>query len=550
MQSIQKRFSEVFTHSGTWYGLGLLAIYIALRTLAWKNTTLLEDTDSTSYLWYIAFLMEWPSFGQIVNLDPDFSPFYPFLATLFSLPGWSPEFSARLCSFVFSIGLFFAIAGIGNRLTARPSEIAIGLLLLCFTPILISLSISVLTEPSYIATVYIGLWLFLTQYKLPTLDKAALLGLVFGLSFLNRLEGLIFLAVIPFFQLLHYYIDKKRNYNLKHLVVWTLMFSTCFIVIITPQIWRVSEKMGHFALNGRQVYSVIMNNPDGKSLSEKIFGLDYSDSETNIEYLRVHYEPVKQMAANIPLTTYPIQFLKHLSGFYRVESAQLLGPLVIVFFAFGLLALYLSGRIYESLMAITFIGTTLLPSLLTPYLERHVAIILPLIALIAGIGIAYVARTLLENTRFRQRGVTLLSLLFVAATIVLLAPPLGKAVITPPKFNDEYSHAELQKPLELVRNIATNELHRKAVIVGERGYLAHYSGAKQLYLPYTDLQRLIKFCELNKADFLYFSHQRVQTHPFFVDYLQNGLPKNFALLYFGLDYQGSKVVLYRVLSKP
>src|SRR4030065_261983 len=448
VHDVQKRLTEVFANSKTWYGIGILALYIALRALAWKNTTLLEGTDSTSYLRYITLFLEKPSVDHVLNLDPDFSPFYPFFAALFSLPGWSPEIGARLCTFVFSIGLFFAVAGIGKRMAARPTQIAIGLLLLCFPPVLISMSFSVLTEPSYLATIYLGLWLFLAQHKAPTLGKAALLGVVFGLSFLNRLEGIIFLAVIPFFQLLHYFLDKQRSYNLKHFAVWTLVFSTVFVALIAPQIWRVSEKMGSFALNGRQVYSIIMNNPDGKSLEEKLFGLDFSDSETNIAHLRVHHEPVKIMAANIRPSQYAIRFLQNVSNFYRVDAAQLLSPLAIVFFAFGLMAMYLSGRLYEILFSLTFIGATLVPPFLHAPMTVHVAMILPLVVLIAGTGIVYVSQTLLKGkgTRFLQHGVTSLSMLIVTVTIGLLAPPIVKAVISPPTFNDEYSLAEIEIP--------------------------------------------------------------------------------------------------------
>lgn len=539
--------SQNLTRWRTWWVIGIFAIYAVVRLLAWKNTVLLEDTDSTSYLGYIRFFLSGLEFSKIVALDPDFSPVYPVFATLFSLPGWSPETGARLCSYVFTLGLFWAVWGVGRRI-ANDLELALGLLLLALSPTLISLAPAVLTEPSYIAMVYGGLWLFLWQYKTPTLGKAALLGVVFGLSFLNRLEGLIFLAVIPFFQLLHWLIDKHRGYSLKHWAKWTLVFGVCFIVLIAPQIWRVSEKVGHFALNGRQIYSIILNNPDGKSLAGKIFGLDYSDSEPNIEYLRVHYEPVAKMAAKIPLSTYPVRFLKNISGFYRVESAQLFGPLVIVFFAFGLLAMYLSARIYELLVALTFLGSTLVAPLLTPFMARHFAIILPFVVLIAGIGIVYVARTLLENTRFRRYG-SLLCFLFVGGALVLMAPPIGKAVFTPPKFNDEYSLVELEKPVQLVQAIAADELHRVPVIVGERGWLALYSDSKQVYLPYTDLQHLVRYCELNSADFLYFSYRRVLNHPFFAEYERSGLPKNFVLLYSGSDYQGSKVVLYRILPR-
>ena len=65
-------------------------MYLIVRCLAWKNTILLEDTDS---LFYLNNIKEFLTFDlqNIINLDADSTPFYPFFGALFSLPGWSVE---------------------------------------------------------------------------------------------------------------------------------------------------------------------------------------------------------------------------------------------------------------------------------------------------------------------------------------------------------------------------------------------------------------------------------------------------------------------------
>src|SRR5262249_29671070 len=151
-------------------------------------------------------------------------------------------------------------------------EIGIGLVILSFSPFFIRYSYSVLTEPSYIAVLYLGFWLYLSQYKYPKLWSAVLLGILFGLSFLNRLEGLLYLAAIPLLQFTHFLAVGRTSYDLQHFSAFIALFVLFFSLISAPQIWRVSEKMGHFALNGRQVWSLILNNPDGKSYNEKISG--------------------------------------------------------------------------------------------------------------------------------------------------------------------------------------------------------------------------------------------------------------------------------------
>ena len=140
--------------------LAVFFIYLLLRCIAWKNAVLLEDTDSLGYLKTIKLFLAF-NLQDIIDLDPDSSLFYAFWGTLFSLPGWSVECGARLCSLFFSAVLFVAILGIGRQM-AEPLEIALGLLVMSFSTVLIPFSFSGLTETSYVATVYVGFWLVWT----------------------------------------------------------------------------------------------------------------------------------------------------------------------------------------------------------------------------------------------------------------------------------------------------------------------------------------------------------------------------------------------------
>lgn len=45
---------------------------------------------------------------------------------------------------------------------------------------------------------YLGLWLFMSQYKDPVISKGSLLGITFAVAFLTSVEGLLYIGVIPF----------------------------------------------------------------------------------------------------------------------------------------------------------------------------------------------------------------------------------------------------------------------------------------------------------------------------------------------------------------
>ncbi len=522
-------------------------VYLALRGLEWKYTLLLEDTDSLSYLDKIKVFATF-NVHNIINLDADATPFYPFWGALFSLPGWSVETGARLCSLFFSSLLFIALVGIGKKI-AEHREAVLGLLIVSFSPVLISLSPSVLTEPSYIATIYLGLWFYWTQYKNPKLWKAGLLGLIFGLAFLNRVEGILYIAIIPFVQGVYTLLEsRKKNHNLEQLAAWSLIFVICFSLMAIPQIWRVSHKMGIFAINGRQVWSRLLSIPDGKSEDEKIFGLDFSDSRINIKYLKDHPEELNRLKKGTFFTNYVKTFVRNFDDLYQRKLGLLIGPIGLILFAFGMLSRYEAGQGYETFLVISFIALNLVAPLSMNVVIRHIAVIAPIMMLMEGIGIVYLSDKLLEVHKEGYRFKQIVPIILFIILIAVSAKPLIDT-FRPRHYNREYSLTELKEPISIVKQISKHEQLALPVIVAQRGYLAYYSNGEKLYVPYTNYDGLVKYCELNKADFLYLKYKRIKKYPFYEAFLKNRHPTNFKLLYNGIDATGGKIELYRYLKK-
>ena len=87
-------------------------------------------------------------------------------------------------------------------------------------------------------------------------------------------------------------------------------------------------------------------------------------------------------------------------------------------------------------------------------------------------------------------------------------------------------------------------------MLGERDYIAYFLGAPRIPMPYTDYQGLVRYCEINKVEFLYLVHRRLRNwgHPFLQEFTHDRVLKNFTLLYSGVDAYGEKVELYRVVN--
>jgi 4-amino-4-deoxy-L-arabinose transferase-like glycosyltransferase len=527
--------------------LGIFAVYLLLRLIAWRDTVLVEDHDSLVYLDQIKTFRTF-DLEKILRMERFTTQFYPFCASLLSWPGWSAETSARLCSMIFSSLLFLSVLGIGKRM-AGAEHVAFGLTILVFSPVLIPFSFSILAEPTYVALIYTGFWVFWTQYRNPEVWKAGLLGGIFGLAFLTRIEGLLNLFTIPFLQGVLVFLGHRKEDSLKRLVVWTTAFAASFSLLVGLQIWRVSHKFGYFAIDERQVWTVARQILDGKSYEEQMSGLNFSSSQINLDYIRAHPELQARAASTAGLKEVVVKSVKtivfNLDNFYGDKLNVLLGPLGLLFFSAGLFKLFKSTNWRDGFLVSAFIVFNLVGPLLYQVQIRYIAVVFPLMMLVEGIGIVYLAQS--AGTLW-QRGKppeNALRFVFLTALVAAWALPLYWFYASPKTFNGEYSPDSLREPARIVKSIAQNELLRPPIVSARKGYFIHYADAEPVAFPYTNMEGLTKFCELNKVDFLFVEYRHCGTYPFLETLAVGKPPAEFVLLYRGADAFGQRLELYR-----
>ena len=525
--------------------IAVFLLYLLLRVLAWRAAVLVEDHGSISQLVRAKVFLTF-DLRQIAALEPDTTPFYPLSVAFFSLPGWSLETAARLCSLAFSAGLFFALMKLGQRIAPLWAVVA-GLVLLSLNPVLVRLSPAILTEPSYIATVYVGLWLFWSQYDRPTLGKAAVLGLIFGLAFLNRVEALLFLAAVPVFQAMHYFGARERSYSARHLEAWVLAFVAGFVILAAPQVGWESQRMGRFAINGRQVWSEVLVQKD-QQYERQIYGLDYSPFVVNLTYLQAHPVAVQQTdaPAGKPIALrYLHLVLENLKDLGRHQLPLLIGVVGCTLFVLGLWALAARGQQADALLVIGFIAVTLAGPLVHDVEVRHILVMAPLMLLVAGIGAVSLAARLSSWAGRRQAAL-------VAALLLLLVigswgPALGRA-FRRQTCNYEYCVDTMARASQIAR-ASGRELGRPPRVSARKQYLAYFSGGTAIALPYTDYDGLVRYLRANGADFVFLEKWMIGSYPFVADF-GNRAPGDFTLLDREIDRQGRTSELYRLAPGP
>ena len=530
--------------SRSWQRPALAAIalvYLLLRLLVWRGAALVEDHGSISQLFRAqAFLSLDP--WRIAALEPDTTPFYPVFVGLFSLPGWSLETAARLCSLGFSLFLFYAVLKIGLRIAGSEATLA-GLLLLSLNPVLARLSPAILTEPSYIGTVYGGLWLFWRQYDRPSLGAAVGLGILFGLAFLNRVEAMLFLPAVPVFQLVHYLGARPARYGRATLVKWGLSYVVSFAALAAPQVWWVSDQMGRLAINGRQVWSQVLVR-EGKSYEEQVYGLDYSPAVINLTYLQAHPEAMPQEPSSqrsLP-ARYARLLVENGRDLVGDKLRSLLGLAPCLFFLIGLTALVFRGRRADALIAIGFFTVTLAGPLLHNVVLRHIIVIAPLALLIAGLGIAETAGWIERRTRLPRLAVGGLTLLLIAfGWLPALRRAVGGAAC-----NSEYCADAVQRAGRIVREM---EPRGTPKVAARKQYLAYFAGGSPVPLPYADYDGLIRYLAANEVNYLYLERWQIESYPFMRTFDRRA-SADITLLDRQADGQGRISELYRVGVGP
>jgi 4-amino-4-deoxy-L-arabinose transferase-like glycosyltransferase len=515
--------------------VAIVGLYLVLRVLVLLRTVLFEDHDSLGYLRDLEAIRSW----NLHLLTPDSLPGYPAAAALVSMLGLGDVTAARLTSVLFSLLLLAALYGIGRRL-APGREVLVGLLFLSVSPFLVTLSIGVLAEPTYVALVYGGLWLFWTQYREPSWPRAALLGAVFSLAFLTRVEGLFYLALLPLLQAAALAVHARLRTHWRVLVPWSAAYATMFVLVAAPQIARVSSQMGEPALNGRQVWSALVSQGDGRTQEEKVYGLEYSPTEINLRFLQSQPDARRALTSEASVGLYGKRAVLTFDDIVRSRVGRIVGPVFFGFFLFGMLALYRRGHRLELGMILLFLGAALVgPLLQEPLLDRHLVVVVPIVLLLAGIGAVDAADRLASSDRGRSG----FRMALIAAALVTVVVPLREA-FSPPMENWEYSPARLAGPLAVLA-AQDQPADRRPRILTRTGYIAHFSGADFVFMPHTDLDGLTRYMSAQYADYLFLEHKHVRGRAFFAAFLADEPPAGFERIYRGRDEWGDVLELYR-----
>jgi 4-amino-4-deoxy-L-arabinose transferase-like glycosyltransferase len=491
-------------------------------------------------------------------LNADLLPLYPLTAAAFNHLGMPTEASARFVSLAASLLAALLVILVAVRLGSWPAG-AFAAVLIAFEPAMARLSYAVLTEPLYTAIVALGIWLMVRDPRAPpTMSSAIGLGAVFSLSFLDRFEGILFLAAIPFLQwcvTLAAHCTNLRT-QLRPLLVWTAVFGAVFAVVAAPQVWYVSKEMNQFALNGRQAWSVIKNVKNGQSEEQRLNGLDYSPTVINLRFLQRSPKELAKLDATIPLKARVDRVSDNLDSLQRRTLPELLGLPVLMLIPCGLYFLLRSGQARAAFLLSAFVAAAFFAPLMYLVVPRYIlAATPPLIALAAvgGVGAGQAIGMLGGASRWHRLSVPALLLLVTLVTVAFNARPLWRMATEPDRENplaDPYADPALYASFLPMLKAACASNPREVLLVRKR-YIATFSGCSRLTMPYATLEQLRHYAAGNGASLMFVESAWDSGRPFYRDLVgADRTPDGFELLANNQSADGNRQLLYRLHLRP
>ena len=530
--------------------LAVIAIaiaFIALRIGGLLNNPQLEDHDSIAYIGHAKIFLT-GILPEIWGMSPDSTPAYPVLMALFGSLVGDLELGGRLVSLLASLTMLYCLFLLTKRVSGGWAAV-VAVALITFNPNYIRWSYSVLTEPLYMALVFAGITLFFKGFPRFSSVNAALVGLLFGLSFLTRLEGILFLAAIPALTLIFRVID-SQDVSRRQLLKSVITFGVIFVVLAAPQVIRVSDYMNTFSFNGRTTWSVLLNSPDNRSYAEKIYGLEFDDGITNLNYLQLHPEAQRSLVTDTGiakmLASYSKTVLLNLEDLHDKKINPLIGLPVLIFASIGLFYLIRKRQSWDAILLTAFLLVGLAAPLLHNVAPRHIAVLGPILILLAATGIQAVTISIGHILpRMRQRKI-LAMMIMTAFCLTPYGLHINRILFRPDSTNREYDETAITEAARIFRARISPADSERPNVIARKGYFGHFANANTISMPYTNLAGLLRYMEINRVEYLFVESRLVQKYPFLQEIrgAADGTLQ-FDLLYEDTDSRGGDLVLFK-----
>jgi len=495
---------------------------------------------------------------------PFWSPLYPFVISLFSKLSSHYEWIGRTISVlsgsIILIPLFYFTKYHFDKKVAFLS-----ISLLAFYPSLAFFHTTILTGPLYALLLTSGIILGWFTLKKRYWQVGIFTGLIFGLTYLTRPEGIgLFIVFIGLLALRIFFQDKKTRFRF---LLLSILVSIGLIVTVLPYLLYLHRTTGEWTFSAKgktlqqgETYALtrseneedrfLMLSEDNKSLyvDQMWHSGDFIQSQKNKGESAIKVTP-------------QIFFRKYLKNLYQISSYMVPKILTTVIFIFVILGLFGENwskqRLRRELYLLTYLFFFFF--LVIPVFhvnERYFFPFIPLCYIWVGKGIVYFIDWLKKTFRnaFSKLSESWCQRIAVSMVIIgylglVFVPQLVKILSRDPKSREYWAEPIEQKKAGLwIKNI-----HKGTPVIMSRNhavdfYAGNYNIVESVTVPQNQIDRVIQYAIYRNVDYIVLNERYLQDYPKLANLLDGvNIPESLKLVYQDDEIKGLKTVIYQVV---
>lgn len=463
--------------------------------------------------------------GGLESIDP---PVYPLLIAATSFVTRDTEIAGRLISIVFGSLLVLPMFFIGLRLFgSRAGYLASTIVAL--HPLLVALSASVYVESTYLTLLFGGLYFGMRVLDFHRLSHAFFCGLLLGLAYLTRPEGLAYALLVGVFIL---FALALRATSIVTALRYGATLAITTVILVIPYATYLSVHSGTFRLEGKSSVNEIINRRMNRGMPyhEAGYGLG-PNLEPEGPYLTADQFSLKVRSMSAQLATVARSYFRGIAKRTRhIVSAVLTGrsfgsPLICLLVLVGI---FRPGRADRKWLAeglvLSFAGLTLVILLSLRFIwSRYLFPFLPFLVLWGAAGIDSIADWIAG--RFPPTSAPRAA---IATRVVLTAAILLWAI---PGVRKDIDLSETSKAYIKEAGLWLDKYRpgdKNLMAVGSS--VPYYAHGTLFYLPYTDSAPALAYIHRKHPDFVVLQADELDTRPYMQDWFEHSIPDNCAQL--------------------
>jgi 4-amino-4-deoxy-L-arabinose transferase-like glycosyltransferase len=460
-----------------------------------------------------------------------YPPLYPILIGIFTPLTGSPEIAGRVVSLLSGLVLIWALWSIAARVFGARAGLMAGALA-AFHPLAIALTVSVHTEPVWLALMACAVWLTVLAIDEPTRKRAAGIGALTGLAYLARPEGLAFALLLTGLVAFSWL---WRRGSFKRNAAFCAVAGVAFLVFAVPYMAFLSSEAGTFRWEGKSGVNNILSARmrEGLSYGQAARGLDADGNPAGVYLFADQRRFLREDAAGTgpllaTLLAHPIDRAVAIAK--RFAYAEFLGRPLFLFAAIGIVATaWWAAAFWEGgvLLAVLAVQGLLLVSLQFTW-SRFLFPLLPMLIVWAAAGIDRSSDVVSRLAgRYRTGAYALLaSLACIAVCAVAVSGTLAVSELAQARISEVRPAG-----VAIARDFAG--LHteaRRPVVMGGQESIAFYADGIYAYLPNASQALALKYVHAQRPDYIALRSGDRHEAPYMETWLEHGVPDDCARL--------------------